>query len=70
MKEKFESEVSSMCNLSDGVEERGIEKGITSTTLRSVRCLMETVGWTVEQAMDALKIPREEQEKYMKMLEN
>ena len=70
MKEKLESEVSSMCNLSDGVEARGIEQGITSTTLRSVRSLMETVGWTAEQAMDALKIPKEEREKYMKMLEN
>lgn len=70
MKEKFGSEVSSMCNLSDGVEARGIEKGITSNTLRSVRNLMETLQLTAEQAMDALKIPEEEREKYMKMLEN
>ncbi len=70
MKEKFESEVSGMCNLSDGVEERGIEKGIISTTLRSIQSLMETVGWTAEQAIDALKIPEEEREKYMKMLAN
>jgi len=66
MKEKFESEVSTMCNLSDGVEERGIAKG----TLRSVRNLMETLQLTAEQAIDALKIPEEEREKYMKMLEN
>ena len=74
MRKELESEVSSMCNLSDGVEARGIAKGIakgvTSTTLQSIRSLMETVGWTAEQAMDALKIPKEEQEKYMKMLED
>ena len=66
MKKKFESEVSTMCNLSDGVEERGIAKG----TLRSIRNLMETLQLTAEQAIDALKIPEEEREKYMKMLEN
>jgi len=53
-----------MCNLSDGVEERGIAKG----TLRSIRNLMETLQLTAEQAIDALKIPEEEREKYMKML--
>ena len=74
MKEKFESEVSGMCNLSDGVEaigiEKGIAKGITSNTLQSIRNLMETLQLTAEQAMDALKIPEEEREKYMKMLAN
>ena len=70
MKKELESEVSSMCNLSDGVEARGIAKGITSNTLQSIRSLMETLRFTALQSMDALKIPEEEREKYMKMLED
>lgn len=73
MTEELESEVSTMCNLSDGVEARGIEiglaRGIEINTLQSIQSLMETVGWTAEQAMDALKIPEEDREKYTAMLE-
>lgn len=50
-----------MCNLSKGVEEKGIEKGI----LLSIRNLMETMGWSVEQAMEGLKISEEEKSKYL-----
>ena len=49
-----------MCNLSKGVEEKGIQKGI----LLSIRNLMETMGSSVEQAMESLKIPEEEKTKY------
>ena len=51
-----------MCNLSKGVEEKGIQKGI----LLSIRNLMETMRWPVEQAMEGLKIPEEEKSKYEK----
>lgn len=50
-----------MCNLSKGVEEKGIQQGI----LFSIRNLMETMGWSVEQAMESLKIPKEEKTKYI-----
>lgn len=32
--------------------------------LQDIRNLMETTKWTVEQAMDALKIPDYDKEKY------
>ena len=48
MTKTLESEVSIMCNLSKGVEEKGIQKGI----LLSIRNLMETMGWLAEQAME------------------
>lgn len=64
MTKTIEREVSIMCNLSKGVEEKGIEKGI----LFSIRNLMETMGWSAEQAMGGLKIPEEEREKYMNKL--
>lgn len=64
MTKTLESEVSIMCNLSKGVEEKGIQKGI----LLSIRNLMETMRWPVEQAMEGLKIPEEEKSKYLEEL--
>lgn len=57
----LESEVQAVCNLSKGVEENGIKKGI----LVSIQNLMESMDWTAEQAMKALKIPETEQEIYV-----
>ena len=65
-----------MCNLSKGVEERGIaiglerglERGIETTTLNAIRNLMETLKLTAEQAMEALQVPKEEKAKYVGML--
>ena len=66
-----------MCNLSKGVEEKGIQKGIEKGIqkgieqgiekgiLLSIRNLMETMGWLAEQAMEGLKIPEEEKRKYL-----
>ncbi|MCM1257246.1 MAG: hypothetical protein NC307_05285 [Roseburia sp.] len=68
MTKELESEVSEMCNLSRGIEERGIEKGIEKGiregVLASIQNLMESMGWSVEQAMKALKIPETEQSIY------
>lgn len=50
-----------MCNLSKGIEERGIKEGILS----SIQNLMESMGWSAEQAMAALKIPESERVQYV-----
>ena len=76
MTKTLESEVSAMCNLSKGVEERGIaiglergmERGLEAATLNAIRNLMETLKLTAEQAMEALKVPKEEKVKYAGML--
>ena len=81
MTKTLEREVSTMCNLSKGVEEQGIQKGIEQGIqkgieqgieqgiekgiLLSIRNLMETMGWSGEQAMEVLKIPEEEKSKYL-----
>ena len=67
-----------MCNLSKGVEERGIarglaqglERGLETGTLNAIRNLMETMKLTAEQAMEALKVPEEEKVKYTGMLKS
>ncbi len=37
-------------------------------TLESIRNLMETLKLTTEQAMDALKVPKKDQKKYLDIL--
>ena len=72
MTPELEREVSEMCNLSDGVEQKGIAKGraygIAEGIATSIRKLTESMGWTIEQAMDALQIPTEERNGYLNML--
>lgn len=50
-----------VCNLSKGVwnegMQKGIEKGIEKGILSAIQNLMESMEWSAEQAMDALKIP-------------
>ena len=65
-----------MCNLSKGVEERGIarglaqglERGLETGILNAIRNLMETMKLTAEQAMEALKVSGAEKVKYAGML--
>ena len=38
--------------------------GVEKTMITSIKNLMESMNWTAQQAMDALKIPKDEQEKY------
>ena len=54
-----------MCNLSKGIEEKGIKEGIKEGILASIQNLMERMGWSAEQAMAALKIPESEQIQYV-----
>ena len=48
--------------------EKGMEKGTEQTLLNNVRSLMESVGWTAQQALDKLKVPESDQAKYLAML--
>ena len=64
MTQKLESEVSVMCNLSKGV----LEKGMVKSTISAVKGLMETMNWSMEQAMAAMKVPEDERPKYRELL--
>lgn len=61
-----------MCNLSKGIEEKGIaigmERGMEAGMLQAIKSLMDTLKLTAEQAMAALKIPENEQFKYASRL--
>ncbi len=69
-------EMSTMCNLSDGIEARGLEKGIKlgeekgmeSTYLASIKNLMKKMSLSADDAMSVLEIPEAEWQKYRDLL--
>jgi len=93
MTHTFESEVSEVCNLSQGIWEKGRTKGIEEGIVQgreegivqgreegivqgreegeasSLYNLMRNMNLTIEQAMAALGIPTDEQQKYIRLLE-
>ena len=69
MTETLEAEVETMCNLSQGVEEKGRIKGRAEGLLSSIRNLMASMGWSAEQDMDALRIPSGDRPKYADLLQ-
>ncbi len=78
MTQKFDGEVSGMCNLSKGIEERGIkkgieqgiEKGIEQGVLRAVCNMIDKMKMTLEEAMQMMDIKEEEYPKYKELLNN
>lgn len=72
MTQSIEQEVSVVCNLSKGVLEKGMSKGraegVEKTTLANLKSLMGTLGLSVEQAMDALRVPESDRPRYQELL--
>ena len=48
--------------------EKAKAKTKRETKLNSIRSLMETMNFSAQQAMDALKIPADKQEEYRKLM--
>lgn len=73
-----------MCKIFEEVEQRGVkigkeqgkkegliigqEKGIEINRIVSIKNLMLTMDWNIEEAMAALMIPEEEQEQYVHLI--
>jgi len=53
--------------IKEGIKE-GMKEGAEKTLLESVKNLMDTMKWSAEQAMEALKVPESDQKKYLKRL--
>ena len=82
MTSKFDEKVMEMCNLSDGVwnkgynegVERGIVQGIAQGKIQErldmIRNLMRSLGLSADEAMETLCIPKNEWEKYRPSLQN
>ena len=46
-----------MCTLSEGVFQRGVDKGREEERAESLRSLMSTLGLTADAALAALRVP-------------
>lgn len=61
-----------MCNLSEGIEERGykigFQIGLILGFLVSIESLKETLGLSPEESMEILQIPEDERAKYRILL--
>ena len=57
-----------MCNLSEGVEQKGIQKWMQLALTESIKNLMDTMNMTAKEAMDALKIKEEDRSQYTELL--
>ena len=68
MTKEIEEGMQDMCNYGSAIQSFGEQKGREETLITSIRNLMETLKLTAQQAMDALKIPEADQNKYAKML--
>ena len=72
LNDEEEGGIQNMCDVLDRVEKngekKGIEKGIEKAVLDNIKSLMESMKWTAQQAMDALKIPSVDQSKYASKL--
>ena len=93
MSEPIEEEVAQMCNLSQGIVEKGLAegmakgmeqgleqglakgmeqglaKGIFDANMGSIRAMVSELHLTVEQAMNVLKIPSSERDRYRAALD-
>lgn len=75
LSEGMETEVlEEMCNLSEGVfskgMEKGMEKGRETTLLDSIKKMILGMGITADKAMDVLEVPKEKRAEYMEKLKN
>lgn len=57
-----------MCNLGESVYQQGIEKGIERQLISSIKSLMTTLHFTLEQAMDALQVDPKDRSKISSMI--
>ena len=75
--ERMERSLTEMCNLSQGVEEKGLAKGLVKgraegraeATVTLIRNLMDSASVSIEKAMSMLKISEEDRAKYIELLE-
>jgi len=55
-------------HVAEAARNDGIQEGRAEGTLASIKNLMETLGLSIEAAMNALKVPEDERTKYASML--
>lgn len=54
--------IQTMCKIWEEVRDEGVKEGAKGKLLENIKTLMETMNLTVEQAMDALRVPAEDRD--------
>lgn len=54
---EMREELNTMCNLSEGIVDRTTERVTKSMFTENVKSLVEATGWSLDKAMDTLKVP-------------
>ncbi len=49
-----------MCKIWEEVHDEGVKEGAKGKLLENIKTLMDTMNLTVDQAMDALRVPAED----------
>ena len=57
-----------MCRIMEELYNEGVAEGKTEERLKNIKNLILSLGLTAEAAMDALKISKDEQAKYLALL--
>jgi hypothetical protein len=65
---EIEEELIEMSNLGMAVELCGVKRGAENATVHCIHNLMNSMKWSEQQAMEALKIPKSDWEHYNTML--
>ena len=65
---EIEEELLEMSNLGMAVELYGVKRGAENATVHCIHNLMDSMKWSEQQAMEALKIPKSDWERYAIML--
>ena len=68
MPERLRIKEGNMCNYSDFIEERGIDKGIRKGKVEDLCNLMKNFKLTLEQAFQGLSIPEDEWDEYRQLV--
>ena len=63
-----EKGVTTMCRVMEELYNEGVAEGKTEERLKNIKNLILSLGLTAEAAMDALKISKDEQSKYLALL--
>lgn len=64
----MEGAMSEMCNLGEGVLEKGRAEGREETIVTTIRSIMENLGLTIKEALKAAGVPSGEWDKYTTLL--
>lgn len=57
-----------MCEIFERIAMRNKEEGIQESNVNAIRNVMETLHYTLKEAMTLLKIPKEEYDMYIELV--